>query len=77
MNENKIEFCVMDYSGDTRHQWNKNNGAEVDAAKHLFNELRKQGYMAYTLENDSKGQVVTEFDSSVQKLIFVPPMQGG
>lgn len=70
---------VLGRAGDTKHIWDKNNDAEVKAAKALFDSLKKDGYLAYSVKgkDGEKGDVVTRFDKNAERLIFAPPMQGG
>ena len=72
------ELAVMDATGDTKHIWDKNNDAEVEAAKALFTSLRKRGYLIYRVDKKGdKGEMLTEFDPNAEKLIASPPMVGG
>lgn len=72
------ELCVMDHTGDTKLIWNPNNTDETEAARELFNKLKKKKYLAYTVKaNGDKGEVITEFDPSAEKIIMAPPVVGG
>lgn len=72
-------MAVMGREGDTKHIWDKNKPAEVEAARALFNTLVKdKKYLAFKVVGDgSKGEQVKEFDANEERFIFVPPMQGG
>jgi hypothetical protein len=51
---------------------------EVDAAKALFDSLKKKRYFAYTVKGDGgKGRVIHEFDPDAEKIIMALPMRGG
>jgi hypothetical protein len=72
------EMAVMDRTGDTKTIWDADNADEVEVARETFNKLKRKGYLAYRVkENGKKGEIITEFDPSAQKLIMSPPMAGG
>lgn len=73
-------FAVMGTEGDTKHMWDRNKPAEVEAAKLLFETLvNKNKYTAYKV--DVKGEKgdgpIKEFDPNEERYIFVPQMAGG
>lgn len=72
-------LAVMGKEGDTKVIWDAENADEVANAKRTFDDLRKKGYMAYSVnpENAKKGELITKFDPNAQKLILAPPMAGG
>lgn len=72
------EMRVMDQTGDTKVEWNKDNVEEVAAARATFDALRKKDYLAYTMAaGGQKGEVIREFDPSAQKIILAKRMVGG
>lgn len=72
------ELAVMDRTGDTKVMWDAGSEDEVSNAKRTFDDLKKKGYLGYSVKrNGDKGEQVREFDASAEKLIMVPPMQGG
>lgn len=73
------ELAIMDKTGDTKLMWTVGNQAEMDAAKELFEKLRKQGYLAYKAvgEKGDKGEVLTSFDPEAGRIIMVPALKGG
>lgn len=73
------ELAVMDRTGDTKVVWDPDNEVEVANAKRTFDDLRKKGFLAYTVnERDaSKGTHITEFDPEAGKIILSPPIIGG
>ena len=72
-------MAVMDRSGDTKVIWDKNNPDEVENARRTFDELRKKGFLAYSVQGrqGDKGELIREFDPEAERLIMAPPMQGG
>lgn len=72
------EMRVMGLEGDTKIIWDAEKRAEVEAAEEAFKKLKKKGYLAYSVKRDGeKGQVITEFDPSAEKIILAPPIAGG
>lgn len=72
------ELIVMDTTGDTKIKWDKDIPDEVDTARIMFNDMKKKGYIAYSVEKKSKkGQIMREFDPQAEKMIMSPPMAGG
>lgn len=75
---NLISFSTMGKEGDVKQTWNRKNQAEVAAAKELFEKLIGDGYRAYLMnKNGSKGEPVETFDAKYERILFVPPFQGG
>lgn len=72
-------FAVLGLNGDTKHVWDKTKPVEVKAAKELFERMRKEGYLAFSVkaENGEKNLQLHEFDPNAQQVIFTPQMQGG
>ena len=72
------ELAVMGTKGDTKIIWSADSKDEVANAKRTFDDLRKKGYLAFAVRGTGeKGEQVTAFDASAEKLILAPPMQGG
>lgn len=73
------ELRVMGSSGDTKIIWDRNNSVEVDNARRSFDDLKKKGYLAYTVigKNGDKGEIMKEFDPDAERIILTPPMAGG
>ena len=76
--ERRCVIEVMDGTGDTKHIWDKGNRDEVDAMKTLYTSMRAKGYLAFKVKGDGdKGEQMTEFDATAERMILVPPMRGG
>lgn len=75
----KHSFALMGEAGDTKHMWDKNNEVEVEAARTLYKSLTKKGYRAFRVQgkDGDRGEQMTDFDASAERVIMVPPMQGG
>jgi hypothetical protein len=65
---------ILDESGDSRIQWNKDNPEQVAAAKARFDELKAKGYLAY---DASTNEVMQSFDPGAERLILHQRMVGG
>jgi hypothetical protein len=69
---------VMDESGDTKVIWDSKNEDEVAAARKTFNDLKKKGYVAYSVAKDGeKDKVINEFDETAERIIMARPIRGG
>lgn len=69
---------VMDRTGDMKVIWSADNPDEVDVAKATFDKMRKKGHLAYTVKNNGeKGEVITEFDKTAERIIMSPQLVGG
>lgn len=73
------EMSILDPSGDTKVTWNKDNPDEVENARRTFDDLKKKGFMAYSVEGSrgDKGEVLRGFDADAERLIMAPPLVGG
>lgn len=72
------EMCVIDGTGDTKHIWNPDVEDEVKVMEELFEKLKKKNYLAYTVDGDGEqGELIKKFDSTLGKIIMVPPVVGG
>lgn len=66
-------------AGHVKHEWDKNNVKDVEAARAEFVRLKSLGYSAFRVdpETGEKGQKVIEFDPTAEKLVMMPPFAGG
>jgi hypothetical protein len=70
---------ALDHTGDTKLIWDSDKPEEVDAAREMFNKLKKKGYAAYSVEgkHGEKGTVLKEFDPDAERIIMCPMVAGG
>lgn len=70
---------VLGKDGDTKVIWDKNKPAEVEAAREMFDSLRKKNYLAFrvTDEKGTQGEQIREFDPKVERMVMTPQMQAG
>lgn len=76
----KSFFEIIDVrAGDVKLIWDRTKPDEVEAAQSTFDKLIKKGYAAFLVkDNDgNKGEKVTKFDPSAERIILIAPMQGG
>lgn len=74
------EMRVMGLSGDEKITWDHGDDIQIKKARDKFAALLKQGYKAFVskdIAGSKKGEEVKEFDATAERLILVPPMQGG
>jgi acetyl-CoA carboxylase beta subunit len=73
------ELCILDESGDSRMQWDRNNPQQVAEAKARFNELKAKHYLAYKVDPASGGQgeVIHDFDPKAERIILHQQNVGG
>ena len=68
----------LNKSGDTKIVWDSENRKEIAAARKTYNDLKKQGFTAYSVKDSGKRkEIVHTFDPYAEKIILVPPMAGG
>jgi len=71
-------LCVLDESGDTRMQWDKNDPVQVAKAEARFNELKAKGYLGYSVnKKGDMGEVLSAFDPKAERIIMHTQMVGG
>lgn len=65
--------------GHAEFRWDKKDKADVDAARKHFIELKSKGYQSFRIDpkTGDKGEILKEFDENAEKIIMVPPLQGG
>jgi hypothetical protein len=72
---------VMHYlnaTGDTRTTWDPENADEVAAAVAQFDDLKKKGFLAYSVKPGGEpDKLLRRFDPQAGKIIMKPPMAGG
>lgn len=76
----KHAMATMGYAGDTKAFWDADNAEEVEAARRQFNFLvTEKKYAAFHVrgKNGEQGEQMRAFDPAAERIIFVPPIQGG
>ena len=68
---------VMNYNGDTRHQFDPTDLKEVDEAERRFKQLTGLGFTAAARLGDGRSRLLRTFDSTVEETLFMPRLVGG
>jgi len=72
------EMDVLDTTGHTKTTWDSDNRQEVAAAREQFDALTKKGFKAFRVKKDgSEGEAMKVFDPEAERMILVPPVEGG
>jgi hypothetical protein len=77
--EQRMHFqIIMDYTGDTRHEFDASDELAVALAEKRFQELTGSGFRAAALgENGAPGRLIGKFDPEVERTLFIPHLKGG
>ena len=67
---------VLDATGDSVTPWNKDNQAEIDAARKVFDDFKRKNYLAYSVEK-SGNSIVHNFNPELELIVMTPPNVGG
>jgi hypothetical protein len=71
----------LNKTGDTLTTWNPSNAAEVAKVREKFDEIIRQGHMAYRADVTGKQTPGTTqlkvFDPEAERIIVVKPLMGG
>lgn len=71
-------LAIMDDTGDTRVQWDRTDSQQVAKARAKFDELKKRGYMAYSVnKKGDMGEIINNFDENAERIIMHSQMIGG
>lgn len=71
---------ITNATGDNRIMWDPENRASVAVAKAAFKEGKKGKMLAYSVDPDTggrTGEVISEFDETLGKIIMIKQTQGG
>jgi hypothetical protein len=68
---------VMDATGDTRHDFDINDGAAVAEAERRFEELTDAGFIAAKRSGGGTAELIRQFDPAAQETLFMPRLVGG
>jgi hypothetical protein len=68
---------VLNHTGDTTLEWDVKKPASVEVVKAQFDEIIRQGYMAFRVDSPSSGEVIRSFDPAAKEIIMTAPLVGG
>lgn len=74
------ELIITDATGDSRHMWDPGNPDEVATARAAFKQGKKNRMLAYAVDPETggrTGEVITEFDPELGKIVMVRQTRGG
>ena len=77
--DEKHVLSITDATGDTRIMWDPRDADEVATARKAFDEAKKKGMLAYSVDptDGSKGEVIRAFDPQAGKIIMARQTVGG
>jgi len=68
---------VMDFTGDSRHQFDPQNAEAVAKAEKRFKELTGAGFIAAERTAAGESHRVKAFDPTAEETLFIPRLVGG
>ena len=68
---------VMDVTGDTRHEFDPADAADVAEALARLKALTGAGFTAAVRTGQGSSQLVRHFDSAADETVFFPRLRGG
>lgn len=68
---------VMDTKGHTEIAWDSDKPIDVKIAKQAFEIAIREGYNAFRVEGEDRGERIREFDPKAEKIMMVPQLVGG
>jgi hypothetical protein len=72
------ELRILGPSGDTRLAWNSADTDEVASVRRRFDEIVREGYLVFELEENTKeGRQIRTFDPDARELRAFRPLSGG
>lgn len=71
------QLLILDRSGHRTLEWSPALEASVAQARDVFNQLKADGHLAYTLNGEQAGVVLKAFDPTAETIILTPQMVGG
>jgi len=69
-------MTILNHSGDLEQGWDSEDDVQVAEAEKKYQEMVKQGYQAFALE-DGAATRLDYFDKEQQEVILVPKLYGG
>lgn len=73
----KCKLSIMDSSGDKEVTWQPDNLSETEAAKAIFDAVRRRGYLVYSQPAGESGVALRQFDEKAENMVAVPPIVAG
>jgi hypothetical protein len=71
-------ISVLDHTGDTRHEWDPSNPAEVEIARKAFQVAKDKKYLIYRTRADgTRAEQMRTFDPNAERIVCTPQTVGG
>ena len=73
------ELIIITPEGTLKRTWYEKKPITVAECRALFDQYRKLGYMAYTVEGEdlSEGTIITRFSAKAERIALMRPIAGG
>ena len=68
---------VLDFTVDTRHEFDSADDAAVAEALARFNQLTDAGFTAAVHRGPGSSELVRQFDPAADETLFFPRLRGG
>jgi hypothetical protein len=68
---------VMDHSGDSRHDFSRNDPRTLADAERRFKELTGKGFIAAVRAGPGEVTRISAFDPTAEETLFFPRLVGG
>lgn len=68
---------VMDFTGDSRHEFDPRDAEAVAKAERRFRELTGAGFTAAERTSEGESRRVKAFDPTAEETLFIPRLVGG
>jgi len=68
---------VMDHTGESRHEFDPTDAAQVAEAEERFKALTGLGFTAAEKIGDGQSKLLRSFDPNAEETVFIPRIVGG
>lgn len=69
---------IPDQTGHTDHRWDPDDADSVEIAEKMFDDMKKKGYLAYTLDKEGKkGALIASFNKDLAVIHYAKKVVGG
>jgi hypothetical protein len=68
---------VMDHTGDSRHEFDRNDVEAVARAEERFKQLTEAGFIAAERTSAGQSRRVKSFNPTAEETLFFPRLVGG
>ena len=71
-------MSILSKVGDVKVSWDPEVASEVNIAREAFNAHKKKGHAMFRMtKSGGRGERIEEFDRYAERIVVVPPVQGG